>query len=204
MPQVARRRTTSVTPSTTSSGPLRSTCAACGITRASRPTRSAPEASANTRTRPNARSARIAFTLAARREASERRTMLRIHTIELGGERDERRVSVLRDEAAREIARESRVVFLAREGSAVDVRLPFTGALEKALSVQTDHDGHHGGVGEASRAPDIVNDIADGHGTALPHAFHDHGLERPEQASLGRPLDPPEWRRHATIIPPCG
>src|SRR5581483_4496663 len=200
IPQVASTRSSSVTASTRSSGPTLSTWAACGTIAAKRAPRIALESSASARTSAKARSARIAWSL---RDAAQRRAVLRVDLVELRRERGERRVAELRDEAAREVARDAHLVLLAATDRAVHVRLAVALAREQALRVETDHHRHHGRVREIACAAELLDDVADGGGSALPETRHDRRLEGTEQVTRRRAPYPPERRAHAEVIPPC-
>src|SRR5437773_1873661 len=97
-------------------------------------------------------------------------------------------------------------MLVTRERRAVDVGLAGAPAREEALRVEPDHDRHHRRVREAARAAEVVDDVADGEGAALPDLVHDGALERAEQLPGGCPPDATKGRGHAAIIPlsACG
>jgi len=130
-----------------------------------------------------------------------------IDRIELGAERRKGGVAELGHEPADEVARKPRAMFVSGVRRRVDVGLALARPLQKTLLVEPDHDRHDGRVGELARLRQILDNVADRRGTALPQADHYLGLERSEELLLGL-LGSAQAAKigpaHAPIIPRAG
>src|SRR2546430_7764055 len=183
MPHNARSRTSAATTSAVSSAPRARSSSTRGASVRRSARRIALDPSASPSRIVKARSAR--FTTVLLRETAERGAVRRVDSVELGAERGEGGVAELSNESARQVARQTRAVFVAGVRGTVDVGLALTGALEKPLVVEADHDRHHRRLRELACARQVLDDVADRGGASCPQAGPYLGLPRPRAILLG-------------------